>query len=127
MLDEPRKDRDMLEFHFLQGGSIKLNKIFTYNSGCLAVIIRLLFNSPGALQLQNRRKGFVIVVSFKRTPQRDNRVKVSALFRAGHKVSKVANLFGSVSPIKRNSYLGFEIIYLAILNQNRRASYFDLF
>ena len=26
------------------------------------------------------------------TPQRDNRVKVSALLRAGHKVSEVANL-----------------------------------
>ena len=27
-------------------------------------------------------------------PQRDSRVKVSALFRAGHKVSEVANLVG---------------------------------
>ena len=28
------------------------------------------------------------------TPRRDNRVKVSALLRARHKVSEVANLFG---------------------------------
>ena len=27
----------------------KLNKIFSYNSGCLTVIIRLLFNPPDAL------------------------------------------------------------------------------
>ena len=31
---------------------------------------------------------------FKRAPQRDNRVKVSAILRAGHKVSEVAHLVG---------------------------------
>ena len=38
------------------------------------------------------RKRFVIVLYFKRTPQRDNRVKVSALLWAGHKASEAANL-----------------------------------
>ena len=37
---------------------------------------------------------FVIVVYFKMAVQRDNRVKVSALLRAGHKVSEAANLVG---------------------------------
>ena len=35
------------------------------------------------------KKRLVILVYFKITPQRNNRVKVSALFRAGHKVSEV--------------------------------------
>ena len=34
----------------------KLNKTFSYNSGCLAVIIRLLFNSHDGLRLWHRRK-----------------------------------------------------------------------
>ena len=66
-------------------GQNKLNKTLNYNSGYLAVIIRFLFNPPDALWLWHRRKRFVIVVYFKKAPQRDNRVKVSAFLRAGHK------------------------------------------
>ena len=40
------------------------------------------------------KKKVVIVAYFKMAIQRDNRVKVSALLRAGHKVSEVANLVG---------------------------------
>ena len=40
------------------------------------------------------KKRFVIVGYFKMAPQTDNRVKVSALLRAGHKVGEVANLVG---------------------------------
>ena len=65
-----------------------LNKTFNYTCGSLAVIIRLLFNARDALWLWHRRKRFVIVVYFKMTRQRDNRVKVSALLRKGHKVSE---------------------------------------
>ena len=46
------------------------------------------------LWLLHRRKRFVIVVYFKMAPQGDNRVKVSALLHAIHKVSEVANLAG---------------------------------
>ena len=39
-----------------------------------------------------KKDRFVIVVYFKMTPQRNNRVKVSALLRTGHKVNEVAYL-----------------------------------
>ena len=39
-------------------------------------------------------KRFVIVVYFKKAPQRDNRVKVSALLRAGDTLRGAANLVG---------------------------------
>ena len=38
------------------------------------------------------KKRFVIVVYVKMASERDNRVKIFALLRAGHKVSKIANL-----------------------------------
>ena len=41
---------------------------------------------------------FVIVVCFKMAPQRDNRVKVSALLRVGHKASEIVNLVGLAQP-----------------------------
>ena len=56
----------------------------------MAVIIRLLFSPPDALR--HRRKKFVNVVHFKRSPQRNNRRKVSALVCEWHKVSEVSNL-----------------------------------
>ena len=43
----------------------KMSKTFSYNFGCLAVIIRLLFNPLDALWLWHRIKRFVIVVYFK--------------------------------------------------------------
>ena len=43
----------------------KMNKTFSYNFGCLAIIIRLLFNPLNALWLWYRRKKFVIFVYFK--------------------------------------------------------------
>ena len=72
----------------------KINKTLSYNSDCLAVVTRLLFNALDALWLWHWRKRFVIVVYFKMTPQRDNRVRISALLRAVHKVSEAANLAG---------------------------------
>ena len=59
----------------IPGGPKKLNKTFSYNYGCLAVII-----------------WFIIVVYFKMAMERGNRVKASVLLRTGHKVSEVANL-----------------------------------
>ena len=44
-----------------------------------------LLNPPNALWLWHRRKKIVSVVYFKMASKRDNRVKVSALLRAGHK------------------------------------------
>ena len=73
---------------------LSLGLILATNFSCLAVTIRLLFNPPDALWLWHWRKGFVIVVHFKMTPQRDNRLKVSALLRAWNDVSEVANLVG---------------------------------
>ena len=72
----------------------KMNKTFSYKSGCLAVIIRLLFTRTDALWQWHQRKRIVILVYCKMAQQRENRVKVSALLRAGHKVSEVANLVG---------------------------------
>ena len=43
-------------------------------------------------------KGLLLLCISKIAPQRDNRVKVSALLRAGHKVSEVANLAGLTQP-----------------------------
>ena len=76
-------------------GRKKLNKSFSCNSCCLAVIIRLLFNPHDALWLWHRRKWFVIVAYFKMASQRDSRVKVYALLRAGHKISQVVRRAGS--------------------------------
>ena len=70
----------------------KLTRTFSYNSGSLAVIIRFLSDPLDALWLCHRRKRFLVVVYFKLAPQRGNQVKVSALLRAVHKVSEVANL-----------------------------------
>ena len=64
------------------------NNTFSYNSGCLAVIIRLLFNPSDGLWLWHRRKRFVTVVYFKMVPQRNNRVKVSAVLSAGNLESR---------------------------------------
>ena len=83
-------------------GPKRVNKTFSYNSGCLAVFIRFFLKSPDALWLWHRRKRFVIVVFFKMAPQRDNQVKVSALFCAGYKVSEVANLVGLAQPSRRS-------------------------
>ena len=69
---------------------------FCHNSGYLAVIIRLLFNIHDALWLWHQRKGLFIVVYFKMTPHRDSRVKVSALLRAEHKVSRLQTLIVGV-------------------------------
>ena len=44
------------------------------------------------------KKEVVIVVFFKMSPQSDNRVKVFALLRAGHKLSEIANLVGFAQP-----------------------------
>ena len=52
----------------------------------------LFFNPPDALWLWLRRWRFVIFVYLKMAVQGDNRLKVSALLHAGHKVSEVANL-----------------------------------
>ena len=62
------------------GAKKKLNKTFSNNSGCFAVIIWLLFNSQDALWHWYRTQRFVIVVYFKMASQRDNRVKVSSPF-----------------------------------------------
>ena len=78
----------------LPGGPIKIEQTFSYNSGCLAVIFRLLFNAPDAQWLWNQRKRFVIVVYFKMALQRENRLKVSALLRGRPKVSEIVNLVG---------------------------------
>ena len=93
----------------IPGGPKKMEQNFSYNSGCLVVIIRLLFNSPNACSVMwHQRKRYVIVMYFKMAPQRDNWIKVSALLRAGHKASEVANLVGvtrttvyAINPIKR--------------------------
>ena len=57
-----------------------MKQTLSYNSGCLAVIIRLLFYPTDALWLWHRRKRCVIAVYFKMAPQRDNRVKVFVFF-----------------------------------------------
>ena len=62
-----------------------------YYYGYLAVSIRFSYNPFNPLWLWHRIKRYVFVVYFKMTPQRDKWVKVSALLRAGHKVSDVAN------------------------------------
>ena len=80
----------------------KLNKTFSCNSGYLAVIIRILFNPHNILWVWHRREKFVIVY-FKMTPQRDNRVKGSAVLRAGHKLSEVTNPVGLAQPCTRSS------------------------
>ena len=78
----------------IPGGWKKLNKIFSYNFGWLAVIILLLCNPLKTLRQWHRNTRFVIVVYFIMASQRDNRVKLSELLREGHKVSEVSNLAG---------------------------------
>ena len=63
---------------YIPAGPKKNEQHLYYNSVCLAVTIRLLFNPYDALW--HRRKRFVIIVYFKMAPQGDNRVKVSAFF-----------------------------------------------
>ena len=72
------------------GWAETIEQIFSYNSGCLVVIIRLLFNHSDALWLWHQRKRFVDVVYFKMALQRENRVKVTS--SCGKRVSEVANL-----------------------------------
>ena len=46
-------------------GRKKWNNNFSYNSGCLVVIMQLLFHPPDVLWLWHRRKKFIIVVYLK--------------------------------------------------------------
>ena len=78
----------------MPGGPKKMNKSLRYNSGCLPVIIRLCLTHSMLCDCYIKEKKVAIVVYLKMIPQRDNSVKVSALLRAGHKVSEVANLVG---------------------------------
>ena len=54
------------------------------------------------MTVPSKKKFFFVVVYFKMTAQRDNRVKVSAILRAGHKVSEFANLVGLAQPSTRS-------------------------
>ena len=48
-------------FYNIPGKPKKLNKAFSYNSGCLAFIIRLWFNPPDALWLWHWKKGVLLL------------------------------------------------------------------
>ena len=94
--------KSLLKGYYTRWAEKKMNKTSTYNSGCLAVIIRLLFNQPNALWLWRRRKRFVIVMHIEMSRQRDTRVKLYALLRAGLEMTVVANLVGPAQPSTRS-------------------------
>ena len=75
----------------IPGEPKKLNITFSYNFDCLAATIRLLFNPPNP---PDEEKSLLLLCILKWPPQRDNRLEVSSLFHAGHKVSEVATLVG---------------------------------
>ena len=63
----------------------------------------------------------VIAVNFKMAPQRDNRVKVSVLLCAGHKVREVANFAG----VSRTTVLAQTLMFYIIWDGNANINTLD--
>ena len=79
-----------------RAGQKKLNKTFSYNSGCLAVIIWLLFNPHNAVTVTLKKKiCYCCVLQYDSTERIKYKFCTSS---SRHKVSKVTNLVGLAQP-----------------------------